>query len=134
MQDLPLTFQPSGPSDFAIEKLEMGQRLPQDYLQFMLAFNGGEGFIGEHYLLLWQLEDLQELNQGYGFSEFAPELIAFGSDGGGEAFAFDTSFTPASIVVVPFIGMCNDNATWVAASFDGFLVRLKNNPNLFQGG
>jgi hypothetical protein len=45
------------------------------------------------------------MNAGYGVSKFAPHLLLFGTDGGGEAYAFDTRTEPWNVVEVPFIGM-----------------------------
>lgn len=39
--------------------------LPDDYKEFMLWSNGGEGNIGSQYLSLWKIEDLMQLNKEY---------------------------------------------------------------------
>lgn len=36
--------------------------LPKSYVDFMLARNGGEGFIGTSYLSLWKVEELISMN------------------------------------------------------------------------
>jgi hypothetical protein len=113
----------------AIAALE--RSLPSDYIEFASSFDGGEGFIGDHYLVLWRVAELAALNREYEFSEYAPDLLAFGSDGGGEAFAFDTRTEPASVVIVPFIGMSYAAATPVTASFNEFLIRLRDDPRSF---
>ena len=48
--------------------------------------NGGEGFVGRAYLILWPIEKLRELNDAYQVEQYAPGFLIFGSDGGGEAF------------------------------------------------
>lgn len=64
--------------------------LPEEYRQFMTKHNGAEGAIGEkNYLVIWPVEEIVELNEAYGVSEFTPSLVYFGSDGGGTAYAFD---------------------------------------------
>jgi hypothetical protein len=64
--------------------------LPEAYLKFLLQSNGGEGFIGHSsYIILWAIEDLIKMNESYQVDEYAPGLFLFGSDGGGEAYAFD---------------------------------------------
>src|SRR5205807_9615430 len=105
----------------AIARAQAGLRfpLPPDYLQFLQRMNGGEGFIGKHYLVAWRIEDLSNKNRNYMVEEFAPELFLFGSNGAAEAFAFDTRRTPVSIVGVPFILSLND-AIAIAPSFDAF--------------
>src|ERR1044072_7362040 len=69
---------------------ESGLRLPDDYARFLQQTNGGEGFLGNAYVILWRVEELIEMNKAYEVTEYAPGLFLFGSDGGGEAFAFDT--------------------------------------------
>jgi hypothetical protein len=78
---------------------------PEDYADFMAEQDGGEGFVGEAYVVLWAAAELVDLNRDFGLAEFAPDLIAFGSDGGGECFAFDRRGTPPVIVMVPFVGL-----------------------------
>src|SRR5258706_13646045 len=69
---------------------EAGFRLPDDYLQFLQQTNGGEGFVGANaYIILWPIEELIKMNKAYEVAEYAPGLFLFGSDGGGEAYAFD---------------------------------------------
>jgi hypothetical protein len=98
--------------------------LPDEYLTFLRRRNGGEGFVGDNYLILWRAEELLELNEGYGATEYAPDLFLFGSNGGGEAFAFDKREQPLPIVMVPFIGMQLDEAIPARKTFSEFLHRL----------
>ena len=43
--------------------------LPKDYVEFMKKHNGGEGHIGETWLILYPLEELQEINDDYEIEE-----------------------------------------------------------------
>jgi hypothetical protein len=107
-----------------IEKFEttVGFKLPSDYAKFLQTSNGGEGFIGANaYLILWRLCDLTEMNRCYQVAEYAPGLFIFGSDGGGEAYAFDTRNSTMPIMSVPFVGMDLGLARPVAITFDDFL-------------
>jgi len=79
--------------------------LPTDYVQFLQQMNGGEGSLGKAYVALWRVEELGDRNTGYEVAEFAPGLFLFGSNGAGEAFAFDSRTDQFRIVAVPFIGM-----------------------------
>jgi len=56
-------------------------------------------------------------NEQYHVAEFAPELRAFGSDGGGEMLAFDAK---DQIVSVPFIGMEMQYAQIIAPTWRDF--------------
>jgi hypothetical protein len=55
---------------------------PIDYVSFLTATNGGEGMIGDTYIMLWPVEELEELNAACEVKEFAPELLLIGSNGG----------------------------------------------------
>jgi cell wall assembly regulator SMI1 len=121
-------------SEWDVEAAEagLGIRLPTDFRKFLLTRGGGEGFIGEHYLIAWSASELVELNEAYQVKMHAPGLILIGSDGGGEGFAFDTRNGQFNIVQVPFIGMCFEDARLVANSFTGLLERMKSvNGSLF---
>lgn len=86
--------------------------------------NGGEGFIGEAYVILWRLEELMDMNIGYEVADYAPGMFLFGSDGGGEAFAFDIRSDTRPIVSIPFLPMDVKLARAVAPDFNGFLEKL----------
>src|SRR5438270_13821026 len=68
---------------------EFGVSLPGRYKSFLAKSNGGEGFVGDAYVMLWRAEELLELNKAYQVADYGPGLLSFGSNGGGEAFAFD---------------------------------------------
>ena len=57
-------------------------------------------------------------------SEHAPGLLLFGSDGGGEALAFDTACEGLPVVSGSFVGMDRDLTRTLAASFDELLVSM----------
>jgi cell wall assembly regulator SMI1 len=102
----------------------LGVELPADYRSFLEKFNGGEGFIGKHYLILWKAEDLDKFNRDYQVDEYAPGFLMFGSSGGGDGFAFDTRSAPYRVMQVPFIGMSLDDAFFVSDSFTRLLERM----------
>jgi hypothetical protein len=104
--------------------------LPADYVQFLEQMNGGEGFIGKNFLRAWPIEDLIQFNKDFFVDVAAPELFLFGSNGGGEAFAFDTRSLAPPIVAVPFIVSLED-ATAIAPSFSSFLKHLYHSESLF---
>jgi SMI1-KNR4 cell-wall len=117
----------SPPSDTAAIRqfeTESGFRLPDDYAGFLQQTNGGEGFVGNAYVILWRVEDLLEMNDAYQVAEYALGLFLFGSDGGGEAFAFDRRSDANPIVAVPFVGMDLKRAHPVAPNFESFLEKL----------
>ena len=80
---------------------QLSIKLPNDYIEFMVASNGAIGFIGKRYLSLWKVEELQSLNEAYNISEFFPGLVAFRSDGGDEGYAFRNVNDITTIVQFP---------------------------------
>ena len=111
------------------EEIEMAQEvikvdLPEQYVNLLLLTNGYEGFIGKSYISLWKIEELVELNDAYGVKEFAPNLVLFGSDGGGEAYAFDAS-KDMVIINIPFIGLGLEKESILAETFNEFIKNLK---------
>ena len=105
-----------------------GVTFPKDFVEFLQLCNGGEGFVGSAYLILWRVEELSEMNRAYQVAKYAPGLFMFGSDGGGEAFAFDINATNTPIVSVPFVGMDRASAVLLAESFNDFLTQLASAP------
>lgn len=101
----------------------LGINLPEQYANFMSLSNGYEGLIGNSYVAIWKIEDLVGLNEGYAVKEFAPHLIIFGSDGGGEAFAFDIT-KEMQIVNTPFIGLGLEDEKVIAKVFDEFIEKI----------
>lgn len=98
--------------------------LPIDHVQFLCEHDGGEGFIGTNYLILWRAEELETFNREYEVELYAPGLLLFGSDGGGEGYAYDTRNAAMPVVRVPFVGMDLRYATPVATGFTDLLTQL----------
>lgn len=115
-----------GASGAAISNFESesGLRLPAGYKDFLEQSNGGEGFVGESYLMLWPIDQLLKLNEDYEVSKYAPGITLFGSDGGGEAFAFDSTGEVVRIVSIPFIGLDRKYARQVASDFPAFFSEI----------
>jgi hypothetical protein len=127
LDELLVDFPKAAPaSEQSLQSAEkaLGKPLPADYRAFLLQCNGGEGFMGRHYLILWKAEKLAQFNQEYQVPDYAPGLLMFGSSGGGEGFAFDTRMTPYPIVQVPFVGMSLNDAIPVADSFGKLLEKM----------
>ena len=104
----------------------LGVRLPDDYVAFMLQHNGAIGIMSDNqFLTLLELEELEQNNRDYGIAEDAPGLVMFGSDGGNEAYAFDTRTTPWGVVAFPFISIDIGEARPIAPSFTEFLLELQ---------
>ena len=102
------------------EKLNIN--FPKDYREFVLESNGVAGAIGDNaYLIIWPIEELVDLNEGYGVEKFTPGLVYFGSDGGGMAYAFDVRKEQMKIVEIPFESIHIEDANVIADTFEDFL-------------
>jgi hypothetical protein len=108
-------------SDLAIASFEraFGRRLPDDYREFVRFANGAEGFVGDSYVMFYDLDHVLERHR---LSDESAHL-AIGSNGGGEAFAFDYNHAPPSVVLMPFIGG-SDHISYRDRTFTRFAEAL----------
>ena len=71
------------------------------FVQYVNSCCSGEGMIGENsYLMLWDKEEVEELNDAYEVNEFLENCILIGSDGGDTAYGIDKN---GKFFSVPFI-------------------------------
>jgi len=124
-------FQPNAPASAqALSSLIslLPRPLPDAYTAFLRRANGGEGFIGERYVRLWRAEELIDMNRGYNVAQFFPDMFFIGTDGGGEAYAFNVSGTVGAVFEAPFIGLPCD-ARMIADSFESFVSGASLDPD-----
>jgi hypothetical protein len=117
----------AGPAEIsAIVRLstQLGVKLPESYINFLKRHNGGEGFIGDDYIIFWKAEELADFNREYEVETYAPGILVFASSGGGEAYGFDTEDPAMPIVRIPFIGMDRQYAILVARDLPDLFARL----------
>ena len=50
-------------------------RLPDDFALFLQQMNGGDGFVGDAYVILWRVEELLETNKAYKVADRAPGFL-----------------------------------------------------------
>lgn len=100
--------------------------IPEDYFDFLMHNNGGEGFVGDEYLIMFKAEEIVRFNQEYEVEKYAPGLLLFGSNGGGEGYAFDTTNEKCPVMKVPFIGMDRCYAKVMGQNLSDFISRLNN--------
>jgi len=103
-------------------------RLPGEYLDVLAALGPGEGRIWRRYLRLYPLAEVQAANDAYGVAELAPGLVAIGSTGEGEAYAYDTSAAARPMVRVPFIPLDRVLAREEAPSLAALLAAFVEGP------
>jgi hypothetical protein len=82
---------------------------------------GGALAVEPWYFELWALDEVDGLNRAYRIAEALPNLLPFGTTGGGEILAFDPI---GQIVMVPFIPMREEDAIVVASSWSAFAEKI----------
>jgi len=102
---------------------QLGLRFPSDYVEFMLASNGGEGFVGESYVRIEPIEELMSDDQRALLPDERAGLVVFGSNGGLEAFALDTRGPELRIVMFPWIGIDQEEVIGQGRTFTEFFER-----------
>jgi hypothetical protein len=82
-----------------------------------LERGAGEGELGVEpgWAQVWPAEKVIELNELYRVADNLPDFVAFGSNGGGELFAFDQRSW--HVYMIPFIPMAADDAVEIATDF-----------------
>lgn len=98
----------------------VGVELPRDYAELLSICDGIEGEIGDRYLVIDSIEVVEQ----FGRNEYAPHLLHIGSDGGGQAFAYDCRDAAMPIVLVPFMGYRPGDERPVAADLAALIDRL----------
>ena len=105
-----------------------GFELPESYLNWLGQSNGGEGdlSVAPGWYQLWPVEEVLELNQSYEVQENLPGFFGFGSNGGGELFAFDVrSPKQFKVFMIPFIVMNEKDAVEIASDFASFVAAIE---------
>jgi SMI1 / KNR4 family. len=107
---------------------ELKKDFPKSYVDFLFWSNGGEGEIGENYISLWDCENITQLNNDYGIQKYLTEdFVAFGTDGGGNCFAFDFRIQRNPRIVKCALGDLDINElSYVAETFTEFVEILKH--------
>lgn len=107
-------FEFNTPFECEFQSIINGVELPKEYIEFMKLHNGGEGDVGGSWLVLFPIEELQEINNDY--KEYLPTgHIIIGSNGGGELFglnSFGKYFIVPEIIeeeYLEIIGDCIEN-------------------------
>ncbi|WP_131998275.1 SMI1/KNR4 family protein [Dokdonella fugitiva] len=116
---------PALEAEIASAEAELGIRLPMEYREFLQKTNGAEGAIGANeYISLWPVGRLKELNDAYEVDSYARGFLVVGSNGGGEAYAFDMLGDSCSISALPFVGLSREEARLIGKDFWAFLDNL----------
>ncbi|MEE1113754.1 MAG: SMI1/KNR4 family protein [Eubacterium sp.] len=86
-----------------------GVKLPEEYINFMRDHNGGEGDLGETWITIYALEELQQINDDYEVRDNLPGTVIFATGDGtefygvnkdGEYFNVPETFDPKDITIL----------------------------------
>ena len=109
-----------------------GGVLPEDHLSFLRVSNGGEGplSVQPFWLVLDPAAEVARTLRESTFGAFFPDLLVIGSNGAGEAIAFD--LPPGATASVVFFDMTDidlsESVQPLAASFTDLLSLVERRP------
>lgn len=115
-------------SDEDIYKIPHVERLPTDYIDFLKLGNGGHGTVGEEHLIIFRAEEISQINESAAVERFAPGLLIFASNGGGQSYAFDLRDKQIKIVKFYDFDLGDEEPSFCADSFNGLLIYLFEQP------
>jgi cell wall assembly regulator SMI1 len=127
----------AGATESTIEAAEnrLGQLFPDDYRTFLKSENGLATWYGDVYVSLYTIEQVVGLNETHEHLAYQPELIHIGSDGGGEAFAFDFRQYPPTVILVNLVSTDWGETILQAESFTEFMDQRRRGEELrWRGG
>ena len=89
-------------------------QIPTEYLEYLRADGRIESFTTEEpgYFILWPVAEIEKMNTEYQVEELMPGFLGFGSDGGGEMLAFDST---GAVYKLPFVGYSSKEDAWKVA-------------------
>jgi len=91
--------------------------------------------IGSGLVWMWPLRDVLQFSQEYGFDEFAPGLLGFGTDGCGELYAIDVRENGTGAVGdIPATSLQWEDFRELSPSFDAFSARLMAGKPIIEPG
>jgi cell wall assembly regulator SMI1 len=122
----------AGATDSTIEMAEnrLRQRFPDDYRTFLKSERGLKKWFGDVYLSLYTIDQVVELNEIHDHLAYQPELIHIGSDGGGEAIAFDFRQDPPTVIMVSLVSTDRSEGIVQAESFTEFMDQRRRGEEL----
>lgn len=77
------------PNEIRRTEAALGVVFPDDYIEIVTWFDGGDFRIGEKYLRLWSLREVVERNARLEVPSFLPSMVAIGNDAGDMLYLFD---------------------------------------------
>ncbi len=99
--------------------------MPEEYLDFLRQTDGYTGEVGDSgFISIWPVKEVVPTNEANHFREWVPGFVLFGSNEGGEFYAFDLRGDCAKVVMVPSVPLDLRYAVEVGGSFLELLEKL----------
>lgn len=81
------------------------------------GFVEGELLVEPEWYVLWRPDEIEEFNEDYQLSEYAPGFVTFGGNGGGELLVVNQR---GEVFYMAAIGMAPDMAVKIASNLQEF--------------
>ena len=137
VMDLAVALDKAGhasPADFETLRPYGLEDLPAGFVQFLLLADGAEGNLGDGYLALWRVRDIQSANRTLETESLAPGLLCIGTDGAAMAYALDFASGKPVFVKVPLVGLSRTRSEPMGSSFVEFVEAIAaGRPLTYQG-
>ena len=69
--------------------------LPSDYIEFLKFSNGASGWLNEHYLVVYSIEEVINVNRIADTSRYCPGRLIFASNRGGTSYLLKLASLPS---------------------------------------
>ena len=115
---------PGAPEDIQFALSAAARPLPEDYLAFLRASDGAEGWIGKNYLQVAGARSAAETTMA--FAQWVPGLFFFASDGAEGLFAFDLRDDGRRVAITHTDDLELEGLVYAAESFTTFLGFLQH--------
>lgn len=98
---------------------------PEDYQLYVNDLEDNEIYSDSGFIELFSLDELEEINKEYETESYVPNFTAIGTNGGGVGIFINKKNN--KIYSIPFVGMEEKDAIFLANSFTEFISMFKNN-------
>lgn len=121
-------------SEIKIESVEshFKEKFPDDYIFYLENYLEFEDFVNVEYVKLWSLENLIEINESYEIQKYIPNVIAIGSNGGGEFIGIEFMERQINRVILTPTILDEESNIEIGNNFSDFLERLDQGKAWFE--
>ncbi|MGK0308957.1 MAG: hypothetical protein ACI8RP_001924 [Urechidicola sp.] len=108
--------------------------IPDDYHEFLINYTGFENHIGDHYVVIWDLDELMEFNTDYEVFELVQNGLGIGSNGSSEMIVLKKDENNEfKILLIPYLDL-DEKETYIEIgnSFSDLFNRLEADESWFK--